>query len=77
MHNFNVLEENCLSGKNIQVFSVVSFPRVVQLMHLCIFFSSQKVYSAAQNKLNREVIDKFRGGLLLVRRKEYRMVLIF
>lgn len=42
-----------------------SFAHVVQLMHLYIFFSSQKVYCAAQNKLSREVIDKFRGGLLL------------
>lgn len=42
-----------------------SFAHVLQLMCLCIFFSSQKVYSAVQNKPSREAIDKFRGGLLL------------
>ena len=64
-HNCNALEENCLSEKGVQVSLLFSFARVLQLESLRIFFSSQKVYSAAQSKLNREVIEKFKGGLLL------------
>lgn len=44
---------------------------------LCIFLSSQKFYSATQNRSSREVIDKCRGACCWLRGIEYRMVLIF
>lgn len=64
-HNFNVGGETVFLQRTRRFSLLFSFAHVVQLMCLSIFFSSQKVYSAAQNKLNREVIDKFKGGLLL------------
>lgn len=71
----NVLGQKHLFGKHISLFLCCFLSTYASA--LCIFFSSQKVYSATQNRQNREVIHKCRGVCCWLRGIEYRMVLIF